>query len=271
MPELAEREPDLVTARATEVLALAPDLVPLVPDAPQTLTNIAKGVERTRFYPAERTRRLAHGIAELLTDWARLLHPEGVVVAFRDLAQADPTDRELVAVLLRRCDPKLLTLIVETGTTETGTVQTDAVQTGALSATPWKPPWPAVPIVSPDRSASGRAAVRRRPRPAVRRLRRHRRRPRTAPRLRRPVGGRAGPAAQRPRRRTGRPQRTGRAPRGPALPSRTRHGPGRHRCRRLRQGRRRLLRPGLLRGRHGARACAHGGSSATPDPGATGP
>ena len=113
VPELAEHQPALVTARATEVLAIAPDLLPLVPDAPQTLTSIAEGAERTRFYSADRTGRLAHGIAELLTDWARRLHPEGVVVAFRELAQADPTDRELVAVLLRRCDPRVLTLVVE--------------------------------------------------------------------------------------------------------------------------------------------------------------
>ncbi|MDH6108366.1 tetratricopeptide (TPR) repeat protein [Kitasatospora sp. MAP12-15] len=113
VPELAQRDADLVAARAIEIIALAPDLAPLVPIAPQTLTNLASRAERTRFYPVARTLRIAHGVAELLTDWARLCHPGGVVVAFRELADADPTDSELVGVLLRRCDPRVLTVLVE--------------------------------------------------------------------------------------------------------------------------------------------------------------
>jgi len=115
VPELVADHADLVAARATEVIALAPDLAPLVPIAPQTLTNLATRAERTRFYPVARTLRIAHGVAELLMDWARLRHPGGVVIAFRELDGADPTDRELVGVLLRRCDPGVLTVLVETG------------------------------------------------------------------------------------------------------------------------------------------------------------
>ena len=114
VPELVGKHADLVAARATEVIALAPDLAPLVPIAPQTLTNLATRAERTRFYPVARTLRIAHGVAELLMDWARLLHPGGVVIAFRELDDADPTDRELVEVLLRRCDPAVLTVLAET-------------------------------------------------------------------------------------------------------------------------------------------------------------
>lgn len=113
VPDLLEIDPELVGARATEVIALAPDLAPLVPIAPQTLTNLANRAERTRFYAVARTLRIANGVAELLTEWASRTHPGGVVIAFREVDEADGSDRELLSVLLRRCDPGLVTLVVE--------------------------------------------------------------------------------------------------------------------------------------------------------------
>jgi tetratricopeptide (TPR) repeat protein len=115
LPELLAIDGELVAARAIEVVAMAPELAPLVPKPPQTLTNLASPAERTRFYGVARTLRLSHGAVELVLDWARLLHPAGVVVAFADLDDADPADREFVSVLLRRCDPNLLTVVVEAG------------------------------------------------------------------------------------------------------------------------------------------------------------
>ncbi|MFE0102679.1 tetratricopeptide repeat protein [Streptomyces sp. NPDC059009] len=117
VPELVERHPELVAERAPSITAVAPDLTPLVPAPPQTLTNQADRKERTRFYPATRAPRLAHGVTELLLDWARVLHPDGVVVAFRDLDAADPTDRDLVDILLRRADPAVLTVVADSSGT----------------------------------------------------------------------------------------------------------------------------------------------------------
>ncbi|MCL2555233.1 MAG: hypothetical protein FWE75_24205 [Actinomycetia bacterium] len=113
VPELTADHAALLAARATEVIALAPDLAPMVPIAPQTLTALASRAERTRFYSVARTLRVAHGITELLVDWARALHPGGVELRFQELDRADPTDRELVAVLLRRCDPALIRVVVD--------------------------------------------------------------------------------------------------------------------------------------------------------------
>jgi tetratricopeptide (TPR) repeat protein len=115
VPDVLAHDPDMVTFRAVEITAVAPELATLVPHAPQTLTNLAVRDERTRFYHASRALRIAHGIAELLMDWVRLTKSEGIVIAFRDLDDADPTDRDLVAVLLRRCDPSLMTVIAEGG------------------------------------------------------------------------------------------------------------------------------------------------------------
>jgi tetratricopeptide (TPR) repeat protein len=113
VPELLAIDRELVAARTTEIVAMAPELTAIVPMAPQTLTNLADPAERTRFYPATRTLRLSHGAAELLMDWARLAHPGGVMLSFLDLDDADPSDREFVGVLLRRCDPELVTVAVE--------------------------------------------------------------------------------------------------------------------------------------------------------------
>ncbi|HEX7304109.1 tetratricopeptide repeat protein [Lentzea sp.] len=113
VPELLAHNADLVLPRATNVVAVAPELAVVLPLPEKTLTEAAEPRERTRFYSAGRTERLVHGVAELLLDWARVLHPDGVVVAFTDVDQADETDRELLRVLLRRCDPRRLTVVVE--------------------------------------------------------------------------------------------------------------------------------------------------------------
>jgi tetratricopeptide (TPR) repeat protein len=118
VPELMAIDRELVAARAAEIVTMAPELAAVIPAAPQTLTNCASTEERTRFYPAVRTLRLSHGAAELLTDWARLAHPGGVVLSFLDLDDADPCDREFVSVLLRRCDPDLITVVAESGSAD---------------------------------------------------------------------------------------------------------------------------------------------------------
>jgi tetratricopeptide (TPR) repeat protein len=115
VPDLLDVDAGLIAARATEVVTMAVELSPVVPIPPQTLTNLANRAERTRFYSVARTLRLSHGATELLLDWARLVRPQGVVIEFTELDDADPTDREFVSVLLRRCDPRQVTLIVEAG------------------------------------------------------------------------------------------------------------------------------------------------------------
>lgn len=113
VPEVLEYNPERVTVRASELITLTPELISQVPGVPQTLTTLASPEERTRFYPATRTQRLSLGVAELLMDWARVKHPGGVVIAFRELDDADSTDQEFVSVLLRRCDPRVVTVVAE--------------------------------------------------------------------------------------------------------------------------------------------------------------
>src|ERR1700678_858499 len=55
VPELMSMDPGLVKPASTAVVAITPDLEGDVPRRPQTLTDLARGEERTRFYPAQRT------------------------------------------------------------------------------------------------------------------------------------------------------------------------------------------------------------------------
>jgi tetratricopeptide (TPR) repeat protein len=111
VPELMAVDPDLVKPAATAVVAIAPDLEGEAPTRPQTLTDLARGDERTRFYAVQRTRNLAFMVSRLVNVWARVCHPEGVTLRFWELAEADPTDAQLFATLRRRCDPTSLDVL----------------------------------------------------------------------------------------------------------------------------------------------------------------
>lgn len=168
VPELLAIGRELVAARAAAIVTMAPELTAIVPMAPQTLTSGANSEERTRFYPAVRTLRLSHGAAELLMDWARLAHPGGVVLSFRDLDDADPCDREFVSVLLRRCDPSLLTVVAEASSADDALGQALArYATRALpNALPTAPPTALPAALRNPQPASGRPDVSEPARPA---------------------------------------------------------------------------------------------------------
>ena len=101
--------PELVQEHDVEILTVAPELRATVPATRETLTSLAVPEERTRFYSRMRTLRIAHGLAEFLcalpTTGARTIVVENV-------DNADPTDVEFLAVLLRRADPELLRIVV---------------------------------------------------------------------------------------------------------------------------------------------------------------
>jgi tetratricopeptide (TPR) repeat protein len=110
IPAILERRPDLVERHDAEILTAAPDLDALVENRRATLTSSSSGDERTRFYPDAHTRRVAHGIAELLMSWAEEIG--GATIELRRMPEADATDAELVAILQRRADPARLRIVV---------------------------------------------------------------------------------------------------------------------------------------------------------------
>jgi tetratricopeptide (TPR) repeat protein len=110
VPAALEVHPDLVSRHDVEILSVAPELRTSVPATRETLTSLAAPTERTRYYSRLRTQRLAHGLAEFLRDHVAGTGTRSLVV--ENVGHSDATDAELLATLLRRIDPGLLTLVV---------------------------------------------------------------------------------------------------------------------------------------------------------------
>jgi tetratricopeptide (TPR) repeat protein len=114
VPEALRRWPDLVERHVVELLSVAPELRDVVPASRETLTSLAVPTERTRFYSRLRSGRLGHGVVEFLREHLRLLDAGPLALVVLDAHEADPTDAEFLAALLRRVDPALLTVAVAT-------------------------------------------------------------------------------------------------------------------------------------------------------------
>jgi tetratricopeptide (TPR) repeat protein len=114
VPGLLRRRPDLGPRHYIEIATAAPELADLVPP---TLTSLEWRVgeeERTRYYSRLHTLNLANGLAELLREHLREEGgPRSLVI--ENLHEADATDQEFVAVLLRRPDLAGLTVVAGTG------------------------------------------------------------------------------------------------------------------------------------------------------------
>jgi tetratricopeptide (TPR) repeat protein len=110
---LASR-PELARRHDIEILALAPEAGDTIPVRRERLFNQVPRADRTRIHSRFRTLRIAHGLADFVRDAAAADGPRSLVV--ENLQDADPTDAELFAVLLRRIDPATLTLVLCAGT-----------------------------------------------------------------------------------------------------------------------------------------------------------
>ena len=102
MPQMLASRPELVHAHDIEVLSVAPELRATVPATRETLTSLAVPKERTRFYSRLRTLRMAHGLTELLRDYLRSAGGPARKLVVDNVHEADHTDKELIAVLLRQ-------------------------------------------------------------------------------------------------------------------------------------------------------------------------
>ncbi|WNV88303.1 tetratricopeptide repeat protein [Umezawaea sp. Da 62-37] len=109
------RRPELAARHNIEVATVAPELAGAVPPAWATLEWTVADEERTRFYSRLHTLNIANGLAEFLKVYLdELGGPRTLVV--ENVHEADPTDHEFVAVLLRRTDLPNLVVVVGTGT-----------------------------------------------------------------------------------------------------------------------------------------------------------
>ncbi|WP_433433597.1 tetratricopeptide repeat protein [Nonomuraea sp. CA-141351] len=106
VPQALERWPDLVAAYDIEIRAAAPGLREAVPERRSSLAGSLPRGQRILVPGARRSLRVANGLAEFVRDHLRRAGPLAVTVT--NLGEADHTDAELVSVLRRRVDPRLL-------------------------------------------------------------------------------------------------------------------------------------------------------------------
>jgi hypothetical protein len=132
IPGLLQRRPELVQRHDIEVLSASPELREAVQATRKALTPLAEPGESTRLHSRLRTLRIAHGLTELIDDG--LGDGPRRTLVIDNAHRADPTDAELIGVLLRRIDPALLTLVVLAHTTseEAVWVLADAAEAVAI-------------------------------------------------------------------------------------------------------------------------------------------
>ncbi|MEV4510804.1 tetratricopeptide repeat protein [Dactylosporangium sp. NPDC049525] len=109
VPGLLRTHPELVRAHDIEILAAAPELATLLTCERETLTSQASPESRTRYYPYARTVQIGHGLVDLLQAVLADIGPRTLVVTHAE--EADRTDAEWLALLARRIDPALLTIV----------------------------------------------------------------------------------------------------------------------------------------------------------------
>ena len=104
--------PELVAGHDTEILTVAPELRPRITASRESLTSAAAPEERTRFYPGAHAQRVAHGLVEFVAAYARERHPAGWTVVVDHADQADVTDAQFLATLIRRVAPGVLRVVL---------------------------------------------------------------------------------------------------------------------------------------------------------------
>jgi tetratricopeptide (TPR) repeat protein len=115
LPAVLALRPELGPRHYIEIATSAPELADLVPPTLTSLEWRVGAEERTRYYSRLHTLNIANGLAELLRDYLADLGCGPRSVVFENVHEADPTDQEFIAVLLRRSDLSALTVVVSTG------------------------------------------------------------------------------------------------------------------------------------------------------------
>lgn len=112
--DLLERCPELGERHNIELLTCTPELAGRVPSAWHTLEWAVQDSERTRYYSRLHTRNIGNGLAEVLRDYLTALGGGPRTLVIENAHQADPSDQEFIAILLRRSDIPGLTVVVGT-------------------------------------------------------------------------------------------------------------------------------------------------------------
>ncbi|MEW9556172.1 tetratricopeptide repeat protein [Nonomuraea sp. NPDC050783] len=128
VPQALRSGTSLVTAHDIEIRVAAPELAELVPPRRVTIDTRLPDDERILVPAPKRTLRLANGLAEFVRETV----PPGRALAVCNLAEADPTDLELLDVMVRRIPPARLTLLLYSGGPDPAPDARDAAELWAL-------------------------------------------------------------------------------------------------------------------------------------------
>ncbi|MDG4763990.1 tetratricopeptide repeat protein [Solwaraspora sp. WMMD406] len=115
LPDTLVRRPELGPRHHIEILTAAPEFSGEVPPMRSTLDHRSTSEARTRYQARLHTLRIAHGLVDILRDYLTAVADGPRTLLIDDIAEADATDEEFVAVLLRRLAPEQLTVVVSTG------------------------------------------------------------------------------------------------------------------------------------------------------------
>ncbi|NLU81130.1 tetratricopeptide repeat protein [Micromonospora sp. HNM0581] len=116
LPDALARRSELGPRHHVEILTAAPEFARSVPPMRTTLEHRETSDARTRYQARLHTMRISHGLADILRDYLVALDDGPRTLLIDDVADADPTDQEFIAVILRRLAPAQLTVVVSTGT-----------------------------------------------------------------------------------------------------------------------------------------------------------
>jgi tetratricopeptide (TPR) repeat protein len=153
VPEAQRRWPDLVDRHQIELLSVAPQLREVVPASRETLTSLAVPKERTRFYSRLRTQRISHGLVEFVQEYLRRTGAQPRSLVVHGIEGIEHTDAEFLAILLRRTEPDLLTVVVCGAGPEVAPPLAEALESYAAAS--------AVAAGSPRSAGDDRAAAAR--------------------------------------------------------------------------------------------------------------
>jgi tetratricopeptide (TPR) repeat protein len=118
LPDAAARWPELVEFHRVELLHGMPELSELIGPAPVMLATSAPYAQRTRFYQLTMLRSVNHGIVTFLRAYSAARIAAGddpLTLVFEDVQEADYTTAEMIALLVRRCTPATLRVLVGHG------------------------------------------------------------------------------------------------------------------------------------------------------------
>jgi tetratricopeptide (TPR) repeat protein len=125
--------PGLLQAHQLTLLFVSPDIRNYVATSDEITTWLAVSHEGDRH---SWTLGLAHGITDFLLDCVAQVPKSSLAVLFENVDMAEPLDREFIAVLLRRADPKRLLVRVSSSSESLDDQLLSALKAYALTTRP---------------------------------------------------------------------------------------------------------------------------------------